>query len=80
MTIRPKAYCILCNERNEYTIESEPDDLEIRGVSFSYQKLIARCKKCGCWVYVPAVNDNNVTARHKAYYDALYSMEEKKHG
>ncbi len=80
MTIRPKAYCIFCNEKQNYILGSEMRDLDVRGVSFSYLETTAHCQECGSLIYVPVVNDNNVTARHKAYYNALYLMEEKEHG
>ena len=70
MMYQPKGFCTECNKWRFYILCEENRDLTVRGVSFSYPEISAKCEKCGEKVYVPAINDNNVNARLKAYYNA----------
>lgn len=76
MLIQEKAYCTHCNSKEEYQIRTNTRSLEVNEVIFDYSELEAHCKKCQNLVYVPAVNDRNVYARKKAYYDKLFKLAE----
>ena len=71
-------YCINCDEKNTYSVRSQRIEMEVRGIPFSYVEQVAYCSKCGEEVYVPEINDLNVSAREDAYRTAahLITIEE----
>lgn len=60
------SYCVNCNEKTEYEVRPQRINMTVRGVDFSYIKQQAYCKKCGEEVYVPDINDINVSSRKEA--------------
>lgn len=64
------SYCINCNEKTEYEVKAQRISMTVRGTNFSYVEQIAYCKKCGEEVYVPDINDLNVSSREEAYRKA----------
>lgn len=75
MELRPKAFCVTCNQKVDYRLESSMRDVTVRDVSFSFLETRAKCKICNTPVYVPQINDMNVRERHNNYYKKLYEME-----
>lgn len=74
MEIRPKVYCTTCGENRTYKIESSDEEAVFNGVSFIFNEVRARCRKCNQLVRVPALEDRNWYERHKAYYNQLNSV------
>ena len=64
------AYCIFCGQKMPFSIGSEIRTITVRGVTFDYQELYAKCKRCGEKVYVPEINDKNVDSRNKEFRKA----------
>lgn len=62
------AYCINCDSKNKYTLNSYHITCKIRGRNIQYEEIKARCVKCGSEVYVGYINDQNVRAREHAYF------------
>lgn len=61
------AYCIHCDCRVEYCLKSQRVALDIRGIAFTYDELVACCSNCGEELYVPEINDANVVVRKETY-------------
>lgn len=67
MSMIGTTYCIHCDHRVEYCVRSQRVSVDIRGIVFTYDELVAYCSKCGAELYVPEINDANVIARKEAY-------------
>lgn len=65
-------YCIDCGRFSEYFIREVPDEMTVRGITFSYNELQAVCCTCHAELYVPEVNDWNVDRREAAFFRAFY--------
>lgn len=61
------AYCIHCACKNEFTITTDRKEVTVKGIQISFVLQSAHCADCGEEVYVPEINDANVTAREEAY-------------
>lgn len=63
------AFCINCDEKNPYSINYRKVYVNIleKGIHYIYKEKYATCNKCGKEVYVPKINDINVTNREKAF-------------
>lgn len=70
MSTNNTVYCINCDDKTEYLIKSQRVDMSVRGIEFSYVEHTAYCATCGEEVYVPEVNDLNVSSREDAYRKA----------
>ena len=70
MMEKTKAFCIECGEERDYNIRTELVEIEVNGVTFSYNEQSAFCAECGEELYVPEINDRNVEAREEAYRKA----------
>lgn len=68
-----KVICRNCGERRNYHIWRRRVKLMLRGVEIGYIHHEAHCAACLKEVYVPTVNDINVTARERAYEEARRS-------
>lgn len=64
------AFCLYCNDLQNYDIDSRKIILKINDIIFSYNELYAYCKKCGHEIYVPSINDKNVDNRLETYLKA----------
>lgn len=62
-----KAFCINCRKRTRYEMGIGWETVTVKGITFTYLRLTARCSICSNEVYVPEVNDANVAAREHAY-------------
>lgn len=62
-------FCMKCGDFVDYTAETKLVRNVVRGTSYSFFGIVARCKKCGDEVYVPAVNDINCQASEDAYFE-----------
>lgn len=71
MLLRPKAYCVKCDERHPYTLHPIIKETSFNGIIFNYEDIEAHCKKCGSQIRVQALDDRNWYERHKAYYNKL---------
>ena len=67
MSMIGTAYCIHCDHRVEYCVRSQRVSVDIRGIVFTYDELVACCSNCGEEIYVAEINDANVIARKGAY-------------
>lgn len=65
-----KAVCLICCKEQSYRIDRRMVKLKIRGVEFTAPQYEAHCVGCGREIYVPSVNDMNVTLRERYYADA----------
>lgn len=65
-------FCIDCDRFSEYFIREVPDEMTVRGITFSYKELQAICCTCHAELYVPEVNDWNVDRRDAAFFKAFY--------
>ena len=65
-------FCIDCDRFSEYFIREVPDEMTVRGITFSYDELQAICCTCHAELYVPEVNDWNVDRRDAAFFKAFY--------
>lgn len=78
MTDRKLPFCVECGERMPYRVSSTREEVEKRGFHLSFEKYYAICEGCGEKLYVPEINDLNVTLREEAYRKAanLITVEE----
>ena len=67
MKRRNMPYCVSCGKNVEYSLFSRIVEITIRGTTFKYSEVFACCKECGEEIYIPEINDSNVTAREEAY-------------
>ena len=78
-------FCENCRDDTGYVVEERKLTGNIRGVQYHYNGWEARCKECGELIYVPAINDDNLTALYDVYREknniiplkALRSIPEK---
>lgn len=59
-------YCYNCNDDVEFDIKGEVINIDMEEVNFSYEALVAYCKKCGSEVHVNEINDLNVIRAYAA--------------
>lgn len=71
-------FCIDCDRFSEYFIREVPDEMTVRGITFSYDELQAICCTCHAELYVPEVNDWNVDRRARAYFEQAYKEAKEK--
>ena len=79
--------CLNCDMYvNEYGVDLEIQD---KDMSFRYsdrkfesrtgtvypKEIVARCRTCGCEIYIPLVNDMNVAFRKSAMGEFMQRME-----
>lgn len=64
------AFCEICGQNVPYSISEAEEDITVRGIAFSCKTKFAVCDKCGSFVYIPEINDENVDARNKAWQEA----------
>lgn len=69
--MKKTAYCIDCNDFNEFEIATEKSTFTVNGVTIPYMEKQAMCKCCGNEIYVAEINDANVDAREAAYDNAF---------
>ena len=62
-----RVFCINCGKKLPFIVKMAQKDISVRGIAFSYHEQSAYCIDCGREVYVPIINDNNVSARERAY-------------
>lgn len=60
-------HCTNCDARVPYSVKEKLVETEVNGIRFSYREKSAHCLLCGSEVYVPWVNDVNVSSRKLAY-------------
>lgn len=63
-------FCIECGHDVAYNVESNRVEITARGVTFSYVEMTAICTECGEPIYVPEVNDENISSMEEAYRTA----------
>jgi transcription elongation factor Elf1 len=68
------AYCYNCNDDVEYDIKGEVIHINMEDVDFSYEALVAYCKKCGNEVHIDEINDLNVIRAYAAQKSRLEEM------
>ncbi len=59
-------FCYNCNDDVEFNIKGEVINIDMEGISFSYEALVANCKKCGAEVHVDEITDLNVIRAYAA--------------
>lgn len=70
MNEKATVFCINCDKKVDYRIETCRKKTTVRGIEFSYVEETAFCAECGEEVYVADVNDFNVASREDAYREA----------
>jgi uncharacterized phage-associated protein len=78
-------FCEECRQDVPFTTEEKVLYGTIKGVEYSYIGTEARCEKCGSPVYIPALQDRNLTALYDVYrrenniipLDTLLAIPEK---
>lgn len=60
-------YCINCDKRQPYEIRERYKTLNMRGCLSPYLERYAVCKVCGEELYVPEINDMNVSEVERAF-------------
>lgn len=74
MNRNTNAFCINCDKKVKYRVESCQKKTTVRGIEFSYVEETAFCAECGEEVYVADVNDFNVKSREDVYREANYKI------
>ena len=64
------AFCIECGCKVPYSVTVTRETITVRGITFSYVEMTARCKNCGETLYIPEINDANVKAREEGFRKA----------
>lgn len=64
------AFCINCGCKRHYKMVSGREETEVRGIKFGFVETKAICEDCGEELYIPDLNDANVSAREDAYRKA----------
>lgn len=72
-----KTFCIECGRRTRYETNIGWETITVKGITFTYLRLTARCCVCGNEIYVPEVNDANVKARECAYKRSKYGSRKE---
>ncbi len=60
-------FCTNCREKVDYRVECNEDTITVRGFTFTYVEKNAVCCKCGEYIYVPEIDDENAMARRRAF-------------
>lgn len=60
-------FCENCRDDTGYIVEERKLTGTVRGVQYRYNGREARCKECGELIYVPAINDENLSALYDVY-------------
>lgn len=71
----PSRFCTNCADRAYYRIDVVPIKFDVRGLEVECKELRAICLKCGNEIYVPEINDKNVSLRQSAYLRALRGVK-----
>ena len=59
-------FCYECNDDVEYDVKTEIVDVDLDGVKFAYEAVVANCRKCGCEVHVAEIDDLNIIRAYTA--------------
>ena len=70
-----KVLCLCCGKEQNYYIIRRMARMKTRGVTFTAPEYVACCLNCKQEVYVPAVNDINVSVRNRYYNEAKEKHE-----
>ena len=62
--------CPKCRKKRSYSLDRRQTKVKVRGVEFTCAEYVAKCVICGNEIYVPTVNDMNVSIRKHAYEEA----------
>ena len=73
-----KVFCENCRTESACVIESREMTGTIHGVKYQYEGREARCSNCGEIVYVPMINDENLSALYSVYRNSngIVSLED----
>ena len=62
--------CPNCGEKRSYRLDRRQTKMRVRDIEFTCAEYVANCVVCGKEIYVPTVNDVNVSIRNHAYEEA----------
>lgn len=62
--------CLNCGKKRSYHLNRCQTKVNVRGVEFVCPEYVAHCVICGREIYVPTINDMNVSIRERYYADA----------
>lgn len=63
--------CLHCRRPVAYKEVVTPVTFDIRGLQVTYKESSAHCMNCGNEIYVGRINDENVSRRIQAYFNAM---------
>ena len=61
--------CVNCGKKRNYHVSRRQAKVTVRGVEFVCPEYVAHCAACSREIYVPTVNDMNVSLRERYYRD-----------
>ena len=64
------ALCQNCGKKRNYHMSRRRVKLKVRGVEFFTPEYVAHCAVCNQEMYVPSINDMNVSLRERHYKEA----------
>lgn len=79
--MRGRAYCHNCHKKVEFETREESIDVDISGMKFSYDAIVAYCCQCNKEIKIAKLNDLNVIRAYKKQKEILEKeaeLEEKK--
>jgi hypothetical protein len=63
--------CPNCGEKRSYRLDRRQTKMRVRDIEFTCAEYVTNCVVCGKEIYVPTVNDMNVSIRKHAYEEAI---------
>lgn len=59
--MKKRALCLNCGKYVKYTIEQAFETMRTAEGNITYKRIIAKCRKCGEELYIPKINEANLT-------------------
>jgi len=76
--MKGKAYCDYCHKKVEFETREETIDVDISGMQFSYEAIVAYCCQCNNEIKIARLNDLNVIRAYKKQKEILEKEAEER--